>query len=81
MDYYYAAEKRNSFNPDVMKISSYHKQKGDRVNFVLKKDDIYRPYDIYYIIRESSNTPLPPADFFLNSRVKWWGAANKARVN
>ena len=71
MDYYYAAKKRDQFNPDVMKISSYHKQKGDQINFVLKEDDIYRPYDIYYVIKENAKTPNPPVDFFCNPQVKW----------
>ena len=54
-----------------MKISSYHKQCGDKINFVTKKDDIYRPYDLYYIIKENPKTPNPPFDFYTNSKVKW----------
>lgn len=81
LDYYYATEKRDIFNPDVMKISSYHKQKGDQVNFVQKQDDIYRPYDIYYIIKENNETPNPPFDFYTNNRVRWWGNAVKFRIN
>ena len=80
LDYYYNKE-RNSFNADVMKIAGYHKQKGDVINFVLCKDDIYRPYDVYYIIKENSKTPNPPKDFFVNSKVKWYGKAFKARRN
>ena len=49
-------------NPDVQKISSYHKQKGDNVNFVLQQYDINRPYDIYYIIKENKKTPNPPLE-------------------
>lgn len=81
LDYYYSDNKVNCFNPDVMKISSYHKQLGDEVNFVIKKDDIYRPYDLYYIIKENQSTPNPPYDFFTNSKVKWWGDACKFRIN
>ena len=55
LDYYYAKEKVNCFNPDVMKISSYHKQLGDTINFVTTQDDIRRPYDLYYIIKENNN--------------------------
>lgn len=80
LDYYYSKE-RNSFNADVMKIAGYHKQKGDAINFVLCKDDIYRPYDVYYIIKENNKTPNPPKDFFVNSKVKWYGKAFKARRN
>lgn len=81
LDYYYDPIKINCFNPDVMKISSFHKQKGDQVNFVLKRDDIYRPYDLYYVIKEKGSTPNPPLDFFTNKRVKWWGKAFKRRIN
>ena len=48
LDYYYSDSKKNLFNPDAMKISSYHKQLGDQINFVQKEEDINRPYDIYY---------------------------------
>lgn len=81
LDYYHAKEKKNVFNPDAMKISSYHKQMGDKVNFVTTKADIRRPYDVYYIIKEKSGTANPPFDFFTNSRVKWWGKAFAARIN
>jgi len=64
-----------------MKISSYHKQLGDEVNFVEKDDDIYRPHDIYYIIKENSKTPNPPYEFYLNPKVKWWGNAVFSKVN
>jgi len=81
LDYYYSKNKVNCFNPDVMKISSYHKQLGDEVNFVEKDDDIYRPHDIYYIIKENSKTPNPPYEFYLNPKVKWWGNAVFSKVN
>lgn len=81
LDYYYSSTKVDCFNPDVMKISSYHKQLGDEVNFVLKEDDIFRPYDLYYIIKEQSSTPNPPFEFFTNSKVRWWGKAVKFRIN
>lgn len=53
-----------------MRISSYHKQKGDEVNFVQKDYDIRRPYDLYYIIKENAATPNPPLDFYTNSKVR-----------
>ena len=81
LDYYHAKVKENCLNPDVMKISSYHKQMGDRVNFVLTADDINRPYDLYYIIKEETKTPMPPVDFFMRSNIRWWGKAVKKRVN
>lgn len=64
-----------------MKISSYHKQLGDKVNFVVKEDDIRRPYDLYYIIKEKQETPNAPLDFYLNTKVRWWGKAFKRKIN
>ena len=81
LDYYYDNLKVNCFNPDAMKISSFHKQNGDIINFVTKKDDIYRPYDIYYLIKEKKSTPNPPFDFYTNPKVRWWGSQFKFRIN
>ena len=81
LDYFHTEEKVNCFNPDVMKISSYHKQLGDTINFVTTVDDIRRPYDLYYIIKENSKTPNPPLDFFTTSKIRWWGNAYRVRVN
>lgn len=81
LDYYYANDKSNCFNPDAMKISSYHKQMGDSINFVLNKNDINRPFDICYIIKENMFLKEnPPFQFYTDSRVRWWGDAYKARV-
>ena len=81
LDYYYAADRTNKFNPDAEKISSYHKQKGDSINFVNNEDDINRPYDICYIIKEQIGTPNPPYKFLLDKKVRWWGDAVKVRIN
>ena len=64
-----------------MKISSYHKQLGDTINFVTTVEDIRRPYDLYYIIKENNKTPNPPLDFFTNRKIRWWGNAYRVRVN
>ena len=63
-----------------MRISSYHKQLGDQVNFVTSEFDIRRPYDIYYIIKEKQKTPNPPGDFFLNKNVRWIGDSVRIRA-
>lgn len=81
LDYYYAKIKRNCYNVDAMKISSYHKQRGDTVTFVLNEYDIHRPYDLYYIIKEKNNTPNPPFEFYINPNIRWWGKANMVRIN
>ena len=81
LDYYFAENKKNLINTDVQKISSYHKQKGDTVNFVLTEYDINRPYDVYYIIKENKKTPNPPLNFWTNPKVRWWGKAYEMRQN
>lgn len=81
LDYYFSTNKKNCFNPDVMKIASYHKQLGDIINFVGREVDIRRPYDLYYIIKENHATPNPPIDFITNKKVRWWGKAFKSRIN
>lgn len=81
LDYYFSDEKGAAVNADVQKISSYHKQKGDSVNFVISERDIYRPYDIYYIIKENKKTPNPPMEFFMNPKVRWWGEAYSMKQN
>lgn len=81
LDYYYADDKTNIKNSDIMRLSSYYKQQGDAVNFVLKEADIWRPADIIYIFKENSKTKNPPFEFYTNSKVKWGGKANKARIN
>lgn len=80
MDWFYAKDRTNLQNPDAMRISSFHKQSKDIVNFVVNKDDINRPYDICYIIKENTATPAPPARFFMDSKVKWWGDSVRVRV-
>lgn len=80
LDYYYAKSKKNCFNPDAMRISSYHKQMGDQINFVTSEYDIRRPYDIYYVIKEKQKTPNPPGDFFLNPNVRFLGQAYHIRA-
>lgn len=81
LDYYYSKDKKNMFNSDAMKISSYHKQLGDIVNFVLKEDDINRVYDKCYILKNKDKTPEPPIRFFLDKgKVFWWGKAVKSRI-
>lgn len=64
-----------------MKISSYHKQMGDKVNFVLTKYDIYRPYDLYYILKENNKTPNPPLDLAVAGKIRWCGKAYKGKKN
>lgn len=80
LDYYYAKNKVNCFNPDVMKISSYHKQLGDKVSLVTTEFDIKRAFDLFYIIKNNEKLPHPPKEFFLNPKVRWWGKAYEFKV-
>lgn len=80
LDYFDAASRtivapKTYFNTDAMKISGWHKKCGDQVNFVISNDDIYRPYDIYYLIKETKKSSTPPVDFYMNKKVRRTGAA------
>ncbi|MFW6001960.1 MAG: hypothetical protein ACOCQD_01325 [archaeon] len=71
MDFFY----KKSFKPHpiAMKLSSYHKQQQDIVNFVTKRDHINISFDTYYIIREKKTTPKPPGILRDDDRVKLIG--------
>lgn len=69
VDYYY---KRSGFNADIMRISSFHKQRGDQVNFILNEYDMNRPYDLIYIFKDDDKLQSPPSKFF-DKRSKVWG--------
>lgn len=71
MDFYY----KKSFlpNPAAMKLSSFHKQNGDLINFVTEDFHIKMSFDEYYIIKEKSTTPKPPGDLIDDKRVKLIG--------
>ena len=43
-----------------MKLSSYHQQLGDTINFVRDEMDTTLACDKRYIFRENDDTPLPP---------------------
>ena len=80
LDYFDAATRSCSssstyFNSTAMKISGYHKQAGDQVNMVMRDDDVSRPYDIYYLVKENKKSANPPKEFFINPKVRRVGAA------
>lgn len=58
MDFFY----KKTFRPnyELMKISSYHKQRGDLINFITEESHIEMIYDKYYISREKNATPPAP---------------------
>ena len=61
---------KKTWNYDCMKISSYHKQLGDKVFLIETPMDLQDTYDLLYICRQSSVYPLPA--------VRFWG--NKSRI-
>ena len=76
LEYYYAEQHIDCFNPDAMKISGYHKQKGDRVHLLVNERDLNRQYDLIYIIREHDDTPQAPATWLMKDNIVWMGDAN-----
>src|SRR5574344_22465 len=64
---------KNSWNYTCMKLSSYHKQMGDKVFLMNERVDLEERYDILYICRASSKYPLPPIKFWNNDKVKIFG--------
>jgi hypothetical protein len=71
MDFFY----KKSFlpNPVLMKISSYHKQCGDLVNFIEDDSHLKMSYDLFYILREKNITPKPSGKLIEDNRVRLIG--------
>lgn len=64
---------KNSWNYTCMKISSYHKQMGDKVFLMETPNDLDGRYDIMYICRAKNNYPLPPIKFYGKDNIKIFG--------
>jgi hypothetical protein len=67
---------KQSFIPNyrAQKISSFHKQKGDIVNFIEESEHLTFDYDLLYIIREKKATPIPARKYIDKQNVKLIGA-------
>lgn len=61
LDWYYKFSQIPNFK--AQKISSYHKQKEDLINFIETAEHIFLDYDIMYIFKEKKITPMPPSKF------------------
>ena len=72
MDFYY--KKSFSPNPKAMKISSYHQQIGNLVNFVTEKYHINMLFDELYIIKEKKSTPRPAGNLIDDKRSRLIGS-------
>lgn len=79
LDWFYKIT--NIPNVDCMKLSSYHKQKGDNINFVTDITQLNLIFDRLYIARESEQTEVPnikilndKRTFLLGNGFKYYGA-------
>ena len=68
---------KQSFIPNVkcMKLSSYHKQKGDSTFLISEAHHLSLAFDVLYIIKEQNNTPMPPRKLLDDNRTVLIGAA------
>lgn len=60
-------------NVNCMKLSSYHKQRGDSINFITDKTQLGLAFDLMYIARESEETEVPNTKLLNDSRVRLLG--------
>lgn len=71
MDFYH--KKTSSPNPDLMKISSFHKQQNHLVNFVTEEFHIGLAHDIFYLYRDTRLTPPAPTAVSDSPKTKVMG--------
>ena len=70
-DYFYETSKVPNYK--AMKISSYHKQRGDNVTFITEEYMLTNNYHILYLIREYRHTPIPSGIFLDDIRTRLLG--------
>lgn len=78
LDYYYT---KKDFNIECMKISSFHKQKGDSINFVTNEFQVEMEFNLMYITKKSLKVQAPPLWLLENSKVRVWGEGFKYFTN
>lgn len=78
MDFYY---KKANINFLCMKISSFHKQKGDSVLLITRDTDLKTQYDIMYITKEDESIVNPPIGIMMNEKVKIFGGGLQFLTN
>ena len=52
-----------------MKLSSYHIQCGDKINFITSSEHIGMACDRMYIIKDYKRTPLPPRNIIDSNKT------------
>lgn len=60
-------------NVECMKLSSFHKQKGDTVHLITTKEEIGLQFDKLYIARISDKTSMPSSKILNDKRVMLLG--------
>lgn len=75
LDWYHKTSKLP--NHQCMQLSSYHKQKGDMVNFVTSEYHLSLAYDVLYMVRELEKTPMPPRKYIEDNKSKLIGQGFK----
>lgn len=67
---------KKSFLPNykVQKIVSFHKQKGDFINFITEVEHLSFDYDLMYIVRDNRRSPFPPSKYIDKENVRLVGA-------
>lgn len=78
LDFYY---KKANINFLCMKISSFHKQKGDSVLLITRDTDLKTQYDIMYITKEDESIVNPPIGIMMNEKVKIFGGGLQFLTN
>lgn len=67
--------KNKSINYIAMKVSSFHKQKGDTVNLITKQNKLTLQCDKMYIFKEDDAIKNPPLEYI--NKAKLYGAGFK----
>ena len=71
LDWFY--KKSKIPNPDCMRLSSFHKQKGNEVYLVNNEYDLTVNFGRLYIFRENEKTPVPPRKILDDARTSLMG--------
>lgn len=67
LDWFY--KKTTMPNINCMRLSSYHKQKGDKINFITEEIHLNLAFDVLYITKELDITPMPNRKYIDDKRT------------
>jgi hypothetical protein len=66
-------DKNDMPNPDCMRLSSFHKQRGDKVYFVGDMTELAMTYDKLYVFSSSDSTPMLSSKIMNDERTTLFG--------